>query len=151
MRECKDCVLQNLKMCSNESTMQVIVIGLKRLAYEKEINKNRRIFKRKLLKSKMKSVIIHNYVARWQAQHFKYRLQKYQDDVIVSVINFAKNYTFKEKNGIQSMHFHSSQMNSFFFGTGHGKGEHDNARIVSKRTLTWHRSLHHKSLMIKGA
>lgn len=52
----------------------------------------------------------HNFIARWQALQFKECLTKFPSDVVVSVIDFAENYSFKEQNEIQSMHWYSAQV-----------------------------------------
>ena len=66
-----------------------------------------------LLKTKLKLFITHNYVAQWQGQQFKNCLLWFPDDVIVLVVDFAKNYSFKEQNKIQSMHWNSTQVTIF--------------------------------------
>ena len=66
-----------------------------------------------LVKTKLKIFITHNYVARWQGQQFKDCLLRFPDDVVVSVVDFAENYAFKEQNEVQSMHWYSSQVTIF--------------------------------------
>ena len=40
-------------------------------------------------------------------------LLRFPDDVVVSVVDFAENYAFKEQNEVQSMHWYSSQVTIF--------------------------------------
>ena len=63
-----------------------------------------------LMKEKLTKFIKHNYIYRWQADQFRQCLQNFPDDVIVSVVDFAKNYSFKIQNEIQGMHWYSSQI-----------------------------------------
>ena len=63
-----------------------------------------------LFSSHLISFIKHNFVFRWQAQQFKDCLLKFPSNVVVSVIDFAENYSFKIHNEIQSMHWWSTQV-----------------------------------------
>ena len=38
---------------------------------------------------------------------------QFLEDVVVSVVDFAKNYTFKEQNEVQTMHWYSDQVTIF--------------------------------------
>ena len=44
--------------------------------------------------------IKHNFVFCWQAQQFKDYLHKFPSNVVVSIIDFAENYSFKMQNEI---------------------------------------------------
>lgn len=48
-----------------------------------------------LFSDHLKSFVKHNFVFRWQAQQFKDCLLKFPSDVVVSVVDFAENYSFK--------------------------------------------------------
>lgn len=63
-----------------------------------------------LFSAHLTSFIKHNFVFRWQAQQFKDCLLKFPSNVVVSVIDFAENYSFKIQNEIQSMHWWSTQV-----------------------------------------
>ena len=54
--------------------------------------------------------IRHNFIARWQSQQFKDCIQRFPRDVVVSIIEFAEKYSFKNQKKIQSMHWCSSQV-----------------------------------------
>lgn len=62
------------------------------------------------LKAKLKAFIIHNFVQRWQDSKFKECLITFPKDVVLSVIDFAENYSFQTQNEIQEMHWFSIQI-----------------------------------------
>ena len=62
----------------------------------------------RLFSDHLKSFIKHNFIKRWQAQQFKDCLLKFPSNVVVSVVDFAENYSFKVQNEIQSMHWWST-------------------------------------------
>ena len=49
-----------------------------------------------LFRGHLSNFIKHNWVYRWQSEQFKECLRIFPDDMVVSVVNFAENYTFKE-------------------------------------------------------
>ena len=53
--------------------------------------------------------IPHNFQSYWQNSQFKECLKNFPDDVVMSVVDFAENYTFKVQNEIQSMHWYNDQ------------------------------------------
>jgi hypothetical protein len=56
-------------------------------------------------------VFVHqNFVSRWQDQQFKECLKHFPSDTIISMIDFAENYSFEIQNEMQSMHWHSYQV-----------------------------------------
>lgn len=116
--DCEICGVKKLKLCCLEIAKPDKSITAKLFAYVEVKDKHGNNKKRKdllhkemqcweflqLLKTKLKLFITHNYVARWQGQQFKDCLLRFPDDVVVSVVDFAENYSFKEQNEIQSMH-----------------------------------------------
>ncbi len=62
------------------------------------------------LKPKLQFFACHNFVASWQDKMFKSCLPNLLDDTIVSMIDFAKNYSFEIQNEVQSMHWHNYQV-----------------------------------------
>ena len=66
-----------------------------------------------LFRDHLKKFIKHNFVYRWQAEQFKECLLRFPEDVVISVVDFAENYTFKEQDEVQSMHWFSSQVTIF--------------------------------------
>lgn len=127
MGDCKICGVKRLKLCCLETAKPGKSIIVKLFAYVESKDKHGNSKKRKdlvhkemqcwefiqLLKTKLKLFITHNYVAQWQGQQFKDCLLRFPDDVVVSVVDFAENYAFKEQNEIQSMHWYSSQVTIF--------------------------------------
>ena len=61
-------------------------------------------------KPKLQGFIKHNFVARWKDAQFKKSLENILVDGIVSVIDFAENYSFEVQNEVQSMHWHNYQV-----------------------------------------
>ncbi len=55
--------------------------------------------------------MLHNYIARWQDVHFKKAMSNVSNDMVISCIDFSKNYTMKIQNEIQNMHWHNFQVN----------------------------------------
>lgn len=60
-------------------------------------------------KMHLKIFIAHNFRSYWQHTQFKECISNFPDDVVLSVVDFAENYTFKVQNEIQSMHWHNDQ------------------------------------------
>ena len=118
--QCNECGLHKLELCPKEvqtNAFQVTVKMFEEVRYAKNDEEagtktHKDVVTKQMgckdfisfLKGHLKTFIHHNYTARWQAQQFKDCIAKFPIDVVVSVIDFAENYTFKEKNKIQSMH-----------------------------------------------
>jgi hypothetical protein len=49
-------------------------------------------------------------VAKWEDEQFRTCLASFSDDTMVSVIDYAENYSFEVQNEVQSMHWHSYQV-----------------------------------------
>lgn len=120
---CDKCGVKNIPLCpceQQESTKTVAVQVFEDVQVQK---KNGETGKRKvlsikhvvvgeftkLLKERTKSFIKHNFTYRWQADQYRECLKVFPTNTIVSVVDFAENYSFKEKNEIQSMHWHTDQ------------------------------------------
>jgi hypothetical protein len=54
------------------------------------------------IKPKLTKFVVHNFEAKWQDAQFKSSLDNLMKNQIVTVIDFAQNYSFKEQNEIQS-------------------------------------------------
>ncbi len=52
------------------------------------------------LKPKLSTFILHNYVARFQEEQYKICLQTFLKTFIMSIVDFAENYTFHFYNEI---------------------------------------------------
>ena len=54
------------------------------------------------LKMSLGKFLMHNFEAKWQDQQFKACMENLSPDTIVSVIDFAENYSFKWQNEVES-------------------------------------------------
>ena len=61
----------------------------------------------------MRKFIHHNFIYRWKAEQIKECILQFPEDVVVSVVDFAENYTFKEQNEVQTMHWYFDQVTIF--------------------------------------
>ncbi len=59
------------------------------------------------LKPKLQTFVRHNFVFKWQDKQFKSSIKSYPHQIVVSIVDFAKNYTFETQNEIQYMHWNS--------------------------------------------
>lgn len=59
---------------------------------------------------KLQLFVQHSFIARWEDSQFRQCLENFQSDTIVSVVDFAENYSFTVQNEVQSMHWHSYQV-----------------------------------------
>ena len=66
-----------------------------------------------MFKDHLKKFIQHNFIYRWQAEQMKECILRFPEDVVVSVVDFAENYTLKEQNEVQTMHWYSDQVTIF--------------------------------------
>lgn len=126
MGECKNCGVHKLQVCPREmaednilqvsvKVFQEVESGMDEDGKKKTIKDvvHKKMHCTELLcwfKDHIKQFIKHNFVYRWQAKQFKLCLGTFPDDVVVSVIDFAENYSFKEQHEIQSMHWYSNQV-----------------------------------------
>ncbi len=62
------------------------------------------------LKLKLQHFVRHNFAARWQDKHLKTCMKSFLQYCIISMEDFAKNYSFQVQNEVQSMHWHSYQI-----------------------------------------
>lgn len=60
-------------------------------------------------KMHLKIFIRHNFCSYWQHKQFKEYISNFPNDFVISIVDFAQNYTFKVQNEIQSMHWHNDQ------------------------------------------
>lgn len=126
LRDCSRCGICKLTFCpseiamdSKELTVKVFMdIGTQQVdAGGSEKKRKDIVLKRmqsvafiNLFSAHLKNFIKHNFVFHWQAQQYKECLLNFPSNVVVSVIDFAENYSFKIKNEIQSMHWWSTQV-----------------------------------------
>jgi len=62
------------------------------------------------LKLKLEAFVIHNFVAKWEDEHFKNSIKSFPLDLVVSIVVFAKNYKFESLDKAQSQHWFSYQI-----------------------------------------
>lgn len=55
-------------------------------------------------KPKIAQFVLHQFVARWQDAAFKGCLENLQEGEIMSLIDFAENYSYKGQDEVQSQH-----------------------------------------------
>ena len=126
MGTCKQCGSHKLILCPKEKSENEVEFSVKvfeniaSVQSDEEGNTKKRkdLVVRQMgcrdfttfLQRHLRTYIKHNFIARWQSQQFKDCIQRFPRDVVVSVIDFAENYAFKEQNEIQSMHWYSSQV-----------------------------------------
>ena len=125
MGTCNKCSAEKLECCPRELVETSKSVTVKIFEdIEVGINRKGKKQRRKVLtfkemsysdvlrdfKTYLQKFIRHNFISRWQAEQFKQSVQTFPEHVVVSVIDFAENYTFQEQNEIQSMHWHSNQI-----------------------------------------
>jgi hypothetical protein len=62
------------------------------------------------MRPRIRKFIIHNFIVCFQVEQYKICLDTFLKTSMMLVIDFAKNYTFKEYNEVQKMHWHSFQL-----------------------------------------
>ena len=62
------------------------------------------------LREKLRPFIVHNYIAKWQAERYKESIDTFPPESILSAVDFAENYTFQPYNELQSMHWLQHQI-----------------------------------------
>jgi len=117
--ECENCGVENLpiylveKDALSNSSISWKQFSLKKIVTKKgkEKKKLKLIFKSTssiefidYLKPKLQYFVHHNFVSCWQDWQFKKRLKHFLTNIIVSMVNFAKNYNFEVWNEVQKMH-----------------------------------------------
>jgi hypothetical protein len=124
MGTCADCGISKLMICPLESSTSTNVSWK---CFENEVigvTRDGRARKRivevyketssevffEYLKSKLPQFVRHNFIARWQDDHCRRSMECMGEDVILSHIDFAENYTFEIQNQIQSMYWCSTQI-----------------------------------------
>lgn len=123
MGKCNRCGVKNISFCpceKQETTKTVVVQFFEDIEVQKKHGGTgrRKVLSikhmvisefTKLLQAKTKFFIKHNFTYKWQANQYTECLKVFPSDTIVCVVDFAENYSFKEQNEIQSMHWHSDQ------------------------------------------
>ncbi len=63
------------------------------------------------LKPKLQQFVKHNFVVCWHDKEFKTCIKSFSIITVISIVDFVKNYSFEVQNEVQSMHWHSYQIN----------------------------------------
>ncbi len=125
MGECELCGVKNLPICLvEEEGSSTTIVKWKHFSMENivtrsgEEKKNLKLVYKAIvsselinyLKPKLQFFAYHNFVARWQDKMFKFCLQNFPNDIVVSIVDFVENYSFEVQNEMQSMHQHIYQV-----------------------------------------
>ena len=84
---------------------------------------------------KTESYVQHVHVARWQDEQYRKCRENFPIGTILSIVDFAENYTLQPQNEIQSQYYHSDQVSIMVHITyRHGPESSINNRIIKKET-----------------
>jgi hypothetical protein len=62
------------------------------------------------LRPKLKRFVLHNYVFKFQKEQYNICLNTFPPNSILSIVDFAENYSLQDFNEVQEMHWHSFQI-----------------------------------------
>ena len=121
---CASCGTKNWIRCPKElSTMEkmtsVKVFEDIEANFKGEVRKKRMLLERSckdltdLFIQSLRKFSTHTFIYVWQTNQFKKFIANLTNDMVILVVDFVENYTFKEKNEIQSMHWFSIQVSIF--------------------------------------
>jgi hypothetical protein len=86
-------------------------------------------------RGKIQQYIKHVDMARWQDQQFKICRDTFPLGTILSVVDFAENYTLQPQNEIQSQYYHSEQVSIMVHITyRHGPDSTEEKRVIVKES-----------------
>ena len=85
---------------------------------------------------KMKQFVWHQFVACWQDCQFKNSVQNLKQGEMLSLVDFAQNYSYKGQNEIQSQHWFSFQCTILVHITYQINASHNPDDPKSKRLQT---------------
>ena len=84
---------------------------------------------------KNEQYVQHVHVARWQDEQYRKIRDNFPIGTILSIVDFAENYTLQPQNEIQSQYYHSDQVNIMVHITyRHGPESSINNMIIQKET-----------------
>ena len=84
---------------------------------------------------KTEHYVQHVHVARWQDEQYRNCRDTFPLGTILSVVDFAENYTLQPQNEIQSQYYHSDQVSIMVHITyRHGPESNNDKRIILKET-----------------
>ena len=124
MGDCDNCGISKLAICPLESAASTTVTwkcfenevightpeGKPRKRIVEAYRETSPIVFFEYLKSKLPQFVRHNFIARWQDDHYKLSMKCLGEDMILSHIDYAENYTFEIQDQIQSMYWCSTQI-----------------------------------------
>jgi hypothetical protein len=151
--ECKDCGIAYFSCCPiEEQGKSLEKVNWKHFAYQ-TITIKKGLEKQKLqlvykssgsdeflayLKPKLQFFVQHSFVTRWQDAQFRKCLDNILEDAMVSVVDFAENYSFEIQNEVQSMHWHSYQISILVHITWVRNPAADPNDESTKNIMTYH-------------
>jgi hypothetical protein len=87
----------------------------------------------------LEKYLLHNFIARWQHQMYKNCLARQRPETLISVIDFAENYSFQEQNEIQTMHWYNFQITILVHITWSPNPQHEPQNLKSRSHIaTYH-------------
>jgi hypothetical protein len=86
------------KRFAMETTMSKVEHPLKKLTFVYKKTKNEKCIE--YFKPKLKNVVKHNFVLRWQDKQFKASIVSFPKNTIVSIVDFIENYSFEVQNEV---------------------------------------------------
>ena len=87
-------------------------------------------------KSKIPPFLRHQHTARWQDVQYRACIEGLHSGEIMSLIDYAENYSFKEQNEVQSQHWYNFQLTILVHITYTVNPDYDVADPKSKKRLT---------------
>ena len=86
-------------------------------------------------RGKIQQYIQHVDMARWQDEQFRISWDTFPLRRILSVVEFAENYTLQPQNEIQSQYYHSEQVSIMVHITyQHGQDSNEEKRVILKES-----------------
>ena len=83
------------------------------------------------LHGKIQQYIQHVDMAQWQAEQFRICRDTFPLGTILSVVDFAENYTLQPQNEIQSQYYHSEQVSIMVhIRYRHGPDSNEEKRVI---------------------
>ncbi len=113
--QCKHCGIKKNPFCPIEcDDFNYAMVDWKRFAMETTMLKARKPLKKLTLvykktnseefieyfKTKLQKHFRHNFVSRWQDKQFKAFVLSFPRNIVVSIVDFTKNYSFKLQNEV---------------------------------------------------
>ena len=90
------------------------------------------------LKPKLQDFARHSFVAKWEDEQFRTCLENFPADTMVSVVDYAENYSFEVQNEVQSMHWHSYQVSILVHITWVRNPEPDPEDASTRNIMQYH-------------